>query len=187
MVANLLAGYAHIDALIAEGVDVFAMGSHKHLLELNTLVLCGTDEARRRLYAGHAHSTEQRFYEQAGGGIRAVVEWYGRHPDRSPWRRAAGVYIRILSRPQLFIEGNHRTGALVMSYLLVRGGLPPFVLSSEIAAGYFDPSTRIQNTDKGSAITMLRFPRLERHLADLLRTHADPALLRHHDAPPPAS
>jgi hypothetical protein len=45
-------------------------------------------------------------------------------------RRAAEVYIYILSEPQLFIAGNHRTGALVLSYILAREGRPPFVLTA---------------------------------------------------------
>ena len=60
----MLAGYAFVDALVAEGVDVLALGNSKHLLELNTLVLCGTDPARRELYARHIEATEHRFYEE---------------------------------------------------------------------------------------------------------------------------
>jgi hypothetical protein len=177
VVGNMLAGYAYVDGLVARGVDVFAMGSHRHLLELNTLVLCGTDEASRRAYEAAASRAEERFYDLPGGGIRDAVEWYARHSDRSPWRRAAGVYIRIVSQPQLFVEGNHRTGGLVMSYLLLREGLPPFVLSPRSAMSYFEPSSRIRNTGKEQAMSLLRFPRFERHLASLLQAHADPALL----------
>ena len=42
----MLAGYAFVDTLVADGVDVFALGQLKHLLELNALVLCGASEAR---------------------------------------------------------------------------------------------------------------------------------------------
>jgi hypothetical protein len=52
---------------------------------------------------------------------------------RIAWKRAAGVYVRTLSEPELFIEGNHRSGALVMSYILAREGYPPFVLTAENA------------------------------------------------------
>jgi hypothetical protein len=79
-----------------------------------------------------------------------VLEWHARHEGESAWSRAAGAYVRTLSKPQLFIEGNHRAGALMMSYILVREGRPPFVLSVENAGAYFDPSAVIRNTGVGS-------------------------------------
>src|SRR5262249_14976426 len=42
VIGNMMAGYAMVDALVADGVDLFALGNSKLLLELNTLVLCGT-------------------------------------------------------------------------------------------------------------------------------------------------
>jgi len=177
VVANMVAGYARVDRLVADGVDLFAMGSLKHLLELNTIVLCGCDQDGRAAYAGHLRSTEQRFYEEREGGIRDVVEWYARHRRASAWHRAAGVYVRILSRPQLFIEGNHRTGALAMSYILMRDGLPPFVLTTENAPAYFDPSTVIRTTRKQSLGSLFRLSGIKRRLAVVLARHANPAYL----------
>jgi prophage maintenance system killer protein len=172
-VRNMVAGYELVDALVADGIDLFAMGNLKYLLELNTTVLCGTDPGEREEYARHRQTTEQRFYEEQHGGIRDLVEWYeGRRSD-SPWMRAAGVYIRLLSRPQLFVEGNHRTGALAMSYVLVRENEAPFVLTSENAATYFDPSAVIQDTEKQGLAMLFRSPGLTRRLATFLLEHAD--------------
>ncbi len=172
-VANMVAGYELVDALVTGGVDLFAMGNLKYLLELNTTVLCGTDPVKREEYARHRQTTEQRFYEQRHGGIRDLVEWYEGRSGESPWMRAAGVYVRLLSRPQLFVEGNHRTGALAMSYVLVRENEPPFVLTTENAATYFDPSTVIQDTAKQGLAMLFRSPRLTRRLASFLLEHAD--------------
>jgi hypothetical protein len=155
------------------GIDLFALGSSKHLLELNALVLCGTSPARRQAYAGHLEATERRFYEERQGGVGDLVEWHARHDDESAWSRAAGAYVRILSKPQLFIEGNHRAGALVMSYILVHDGEPPFVLSVENAGAYFDPSTVIRNTAKNSPAMLFRLPGIRKRLAALLREHSD--------------
>lgn len=173
VVRNMVAGYALVDDLVARGVDVFAMGSLKYLLELNTVVLCGTDPASRKEYARHRETTEQRFYEQRHGGIRDLIEWYERHARQSAWKRAAGVYLRLLSRPQLFVEGNHRTGTLVMSYILVREGEPPFVLTTENAPSYFDPSTVIRDTQKQGLAMRFRAPGITRRLARVLVAHAD--------------
>jgi hypothetical protein len=172
-VTNMVAGYELVDALVAGGIDLFAMGNLKYLLELNTTVLCGTDPVKREEYARHRQTTEQRFYEEQHGGIRDLVEWYEGRSGESPWMRAAGMYIRLLSRPQLFLEGNHRTGALAMSYVLVRENEPPFVLTTENAATYFDPSAVIQDTEKQGLAMLFRSPGLTRRLATFLVDHAD--------------
>jgi hypothetical protein len=170
---NLLAGYARADELVAGSVDVLAMGRLKHLLELNSLVLCGASPERRVVYARHLEATERRFYGEGADGVGEVVEWAAAHQDDPPRERAAGVYVMMLSRPQLFIEGNHRTGALVMSCLLARAGLPPFVLSPECAEGYFDVSTCIRDTAKTGA-ARFRLGALQTRLAALLGEHIDP-------------
>jgi hypothetical protein len=170
---NLLAGYARVDELVAGSVDVLAMGRLKHLLELNSLVLCGASQERRVAYARHLEATERRFYGEGADGVGEVVEWAAAHQDDPPRERAAGVYVMMLSRPQLFIEGNHRTGALVMSCLLARAGLPPFVLSPECAEGYFDVSTCIRDTAKTGA-ARFRLGALQTRLAALLGEHIDP-------------
>jgi hypothetical protein len=173
IVSNMMAGYHLVDDLLAQHADLFAMGNLKLLLELNAVVLCGLSEGARAQAAAHLAATEQRFYEQEGGGIRDVVEWYTVHRADSPWRRAAGVYISILSEPELFIEGNHRTGALVMSYILAREGRPPFVLTAENAKAYLDPSTLITKTRKHSLVALFRVPKLKRYFADFLKEQAD--------------
>jgi hypothetical protein len=94
---------------VAAAVDVFAMGQLRNLLELNALVLCGTHPARRDAYARHFEATERRFYEERADGIQDLVEQCAGSRSGSPWERAAALYARMPSQPQLFIEGNHRT------------------------------------------------------------------------------
>ena len=166
-----MAGYALVDALVDARIDIFAMGRLKYLLELNRLVLWGAgaqDESAR-----HFEATERRFYEEQEGGIQDIVEWLVAHRGDSVWKRAAGVYVRILSKPQLFIEGNHRTGALVMSYLLVREAKPPFVLAVDNAEAYFDPSTLIRDIRKRSPAAIFRLPGIKHRFAKFLSAQAD--------------
>ena len=85
--------------------------------------------------------------------------------------------MRILSKPQLFIEGNHRTGALVMSYLLVRDGEPPFVLTVDNAEAFFDPSTVIRDIRKRSPAAIFRLPGIKKRFAKFLLAQADPRYL----------
>ena len=173
LIANMMTGYELVDSLVTRQLDLFAMGNLKLFLEMNAVVLCGRDEQGRRQAASHLAATEQRFYEQEDGGIRDIVEWHILHRAKSPWERAAGVYVRMLSEPELFIEGNHRTGALVMSYILAREGRPPFVLTTANARAYLDPSTLITETRKHSLVAVFRLPKIKRYFAKFLKEHGD--------------
>ena len=177
VVENLLAGYAYVDSLVEWGIDVFAKGQHKYLLELNNIVLCGPDQSQRAEFHQHIKATESRFYDEPGGGIEDLVEWRARHLGDSVWKLAAGVYVRALSKPQLFIEGNHRTGTLLASYLLLRAEQPPFVLTVENASAYFEPSTVIRNTSKLGAFGLFRLPGIKKRFAKFLEQQADPGYL----------
>lgn len=177
VIDNLMAGYAYVDELVAARTDLLALGNLKHLIELNSRVLCGTDETARRDSAEHLRLTEERFYNAPGGGIRDIVEWHQKHRDDAVWRRAAGVYIRILSEPQLFIEGNHRTGSLVVSYILARDGHPPFVLTSSNAPEFFDPSSLIKKIDKRQFLANLRIPHLKKRFARFLKRETDASFM----------
>lgn len=178
VVANMVSGYAYVDELIRDGNrNPFALGSLHELLEINRLVLCGPLASRRNAYAEHLKATERHFYDEREGGVRDLVEWMEDHRRHGVWERAAGIYIRVLSKPQLFLEGNHRSGTLIMSYVLGRAGLPPFVLTPENAAPYFDPSTLITNTPKKSLTMLFRMPSMKKHFAAFLKEQSNPAFL----------
>ena len=169
---NMLAGYALIDDYVARGVDLFALQNVGLLLEINATVLCGTDPERRAHYAAHLAASEQRFFGDDEGGVKALLDWYDAHRDESIWKRAAGVYIRILSKPQLFIEGNHRSGSLIVSYLLMRDGYPPFVLSLANAEAYFNPSTVIRKLPKRGVKVLFKLPGIKKRYARFLEQQA---------------
>lgn len=177
VVTNMVAGYRLIDQWIGEGTDPFAFGHSALMVVLNHLVLCGPRWRDDPESEAHRRATEAYFYEHREGGIGDLMQWYGLHRQASPWKLGAGVYVHILSEPQLFIEGNHRTGALLTSFLLVRSGRPPFVLSVDNARAYFDPSTLIKKTNKHALTTLFRLPKIRRETAAFLERHADPRLL----------
>lgn len=182
VIENLLAGYTYVDVLIDWDIDLFAMGKHKYLLELNNIVLCGPDQSLRAEFSRHIEATQSRFYDEPGGGIEDIVEWRARHLNASVWKLAAGLYVRALSKPQLFIEGNHRTGVLLTSYILLLAGKPPFVLTVENALAYFDPSTVIRNTSKLGPMALFRLPGINKRFARFLEDQADPSYLLTPDA-----
>jgi hypothetical protein len=178
IVENMLAGYAAVDDLLARKVDLFSVANLRQFLELNATVLCGVNPQTRAEAAQHLAATEKHFYDEKDGGIRDIIEWYEMHAREGAVLRAAGVYIRILSEPQLFIEGNHRTGALIMSYILARAGHPPFVLTVDNAHAYFDPSTLITKKKKKSLTLLFEMPRLKRNFAAFLTAQADARYLQ---------
>ena len=175
VVDNLVAGYAYVDGLVAADVDPFTLGHLKHLLELNVLVLCGSSAERRAAYARHLEASERRFYGDDVTGVRNVVEWVADHAAAAPAERAAGVYARMLAWPQLFIEGNHRTGVLAMSHVLLREGRAPFVLTPGNATAYFEISVGLREIALQNPATRFRLPALSGRLAALLAEDADRA------------
>lgn len=168
-VANMVNGYRFIDQLLAHGTNPFAMGNSALLLEVNALVLCGCDEQDRENFRLHIQQTRQKFYDDEQGGIGSLMEWYAFHENDNLWRKAAGLYIQITSQPQLFIEGNHRSAILLISYLLGREGYPPFVLTPDNAKELLDQTKSITELRKHGFSALIQTPRLCSRLAATLK------------------
>lgn len=169
---NMLTGYAYVNKLLMQDVDLLRPNDLHHLLELNHIVLCGPLPEHRKDYQQHIATTTDRFYKQQGFSITQLREWSERHRDDSPWKQAAGAYILMVSWPQLFEEGNHRTGALLMSSILVRLGKPPFVLSVNNAKGYFDPSSLAKSTQKSFFGLLYKLPKIKKKFARFLEENS---------------
>jgi prophage maintenance system killer protein len=171
--ANMVEGYRFIDQLLAQGTDLFAMGNSGLLLEINTLVLCGPHKQDRENYILHIEQNRQQFYDDPQGGIGSLMEWCEFHKHDNLWKRAAGLYIQIMSQPQLFIEGNHRSAILVVSFMLGREGYPPFVLTPGNAKELLDQSKEISELKKHSFGALIRTPKLRNKLATTLQRGLD--------------
>lgn len=168
IIENMLLGYDYLNSLLAHEVKLLHRTGLHHILELNFIVLCGTDTRIRKEYINHIKGTTDRFYEQEECNIGQLVTWYTENKKKSVWKRAAGVYILMLSQPQLFFEGNHRTGALLMSYILAYEGNPPFVLNFDNAEGYFNPSSLIKLTRKNVVSNLWKLPKIQKYFARFL-------------------
>lgn len=170
MISNLIEGYDLLNRILAENRDI----TPRDLLELNGIVHYGHDYRLRYEYNDVLEATKNKFLRYQ----RPLFKWYERHKNDSPFKRAAGVYVRILSMPQLFIEGNHRTGAMAASFILLRAGLPPFVLNVDNAVEYFNVSTDIKFTGDTATSHFKRLLKGEWKTArkvfeDLLRRRGD--------------
>jgi hypothetical protein len=170
---NMMSGYTFVDWAIADDSDLLDPQYVAGLLELNHIVLCGRDPNCRREYREHIQATALRFYTQDEFNIDDLLRWHREHAHESAWKRAAGVYVRVLSQPQLYFEGNHRTGALLMSYILARDGKAPFVLTVENARAYFDPSSLVKETKKTATTLLMKLPSMKKRFARFLEGQAD--------------
>src|SRR5208283_5004059 len=87
-------------------------------------------------------ANSQKFYTF----IDPIEKWYRNHMkgEPHPLKVAAEVYVAVLGFPQLFYEGNHRTGVLIANWISMFYGKPPFVLSAKNAVAYFKPSAEIK-------------------------------------------
>lgn len=149
LVTNIVEAYAYLNGLLEKGIDLFSPAGWYSILELNHIVLCGTDPGKRFEFHRHITETRTRFQEN----VSEVKSWYkDRGRDLKPHRKATEFYSIALSQPQLFIEGNHRTENIVLNYLLICEDAAPFVLDLGNAQEYFNLSTLIKFSDRHSLL-----------------------------------
>ena len=65
----------------------------------------------------------------------------------------------------------------MISYVLMRGGEPPFVVSADNAADYFEPSSAIGNIRRHSLTAFIKLPRLRTRIAEFLQRQTEPRYL----------
>lgn len=140
---RMVSAYSYLDDLLRERVPPFSSESIESMLLLNQRVHYGTDRRLLSEYRKALEATSDKFYRSIG----SLREWYERHRKRGkhPLKLAAEIYVRILGYPQLYVEGNHRTGSLIANWISVYHGFAPFVLSADNALAYFAPSMEIKS------------------------------------------
>jgi hypothetical protein len=169
---RMMLAYRHLDGLLRKGINPFSPQSLCEMLELNNLVHYGVDWALRLQYHKAIMFNEEKFYQ----GIAPVEKWYTRHMkgEPHPLKVAAEVYVAILGHPQLFVEGNHRTGSMISSWVSMYYGHPPFVLSKENAIAYFKPSAEIKKfADKSTWRGRSRLPKYRKCFKEFWEEYID--------------
>lgn len=114
----MLSAYSLLDQLVSREVDPFSRDGIGHVLMLNNRVHYGLDSALMAEFESAIDANAAKFYDN----IRPVRAWHEEHVKRGdhPLKVAAETYVSILGHPQLFIEGNHRTGSLIASWINLR-------------------------------------------------------------------
>jgi hypothetical protein len=174
---NMLTAYEFLDAVVHDGLDLFSNEGLEALLELNHLVLLGRGYDPRA-FGRHIAVTRRQFFDTFGRYVKPIRRWYRKHETENPYKVASQVYVGVLSQPQLYQEGNHRTGSLIASGILLQNGCPPFVLTRQNAIAYFNPSSEIKFTDKRTIHGKLRLPRYQHEFREFLQQNVNPAYVR---------
>ncbi len=169
---HMLCAYRYLDELVAQQVDPFSEPGKAGMLELNNRVHFGTDAALRDEFVKAIAANNEKFSKNVG----PIVGWCEKHMARgdSAYKLAAEVYVSILGQPQLFIEGNHRTGSLIASWINLVADCPPFVLSVDNAVAYFAPSAEIKHfADRSSWRGRARLPKYRKVFLAFWRQHVE--------------
>ncbi|MBV9230317.1 MAG: hypothetical protein JOZ18_13470 [Chloroflexi bacterium] len=169
---RMMSAFEYLDTLLAQQIPPFSSESIAHMLLLNQRVHYGTDQQLIAEYATALEATAEKFYQH----IEPIQQWYERHTQRGdhPLKVAAEIYVSILGYPQLYIEGNHRTGSLIADWISVYHGFPPFVLSVDNAIAYFAPSAEIKSfADKSTWRGRARLPKYRKSFLHFWERHVD--------------
>ena len=169
---RMMSAFNYLDMLLAQQIPPFSHESIAHMLILNNRVHYGTDQQLMREYASALEASAEKFYQHIG----PIQEWYERHMQRGnpPLKVAAEIYVAILGYPQLYIEGNHRTGSLIANWITVYHGFPPFVLSIDNAIAYFAPSAEIKSfANKSTWRGQARLPKYRKSFLQFWEHHLD--------------
>jgi hypothetical protein len=174
---NMLAAYEFLDAIVNNDLDLFSDKGLEALLQLNHLVLLGRGYDPRE-FGRHISVTRHQFFDNFRQYVKPIRRWYRKHETDNPYKVASQVYVGVLSQPQLYQEGNHRTGALIASGILLQNGCPPFVLTRQNAIAYFNPSSEIKFTDKRTVRGKLRLPKYQDDFRVFLQQNVNEAYVR---------
>ena len=169
---RMMSAFQYLDTLLAQQIPPFSRESIEHMLVLNERVHYGTDQQLMAEYAKAMQATAEKFYQHIG----PIQQWYEQHTKRGnhPLKLAAEIYVSILGYPQLYIEGNHRTGSLIANWITVYHGFPPFILSVENAIAYFAPSAEIKRfVNKSTWRGQAQLPKYRKSFLIFWESHID--------------
>jgi hypothetical protein len=174
---NMLTAYEFLDAVVHDEIDLFSDEGPEALLQLNHLVLLGKGYDLLA-FNRHITVTRRQFFENFRRYVKPIRRWYRKHDTDNPYKVASQIYVGVLSQPQLFQEGNHRTGSLIASGVLLQNNCPPFVLCRQNAVAYFNPSSEIKFTDKRTIRGKLRLPKYQHNFREFLQANVNQAYVR---------
>lgn len=149
LMENMLVAWEYMDYFIRnKDYSLFSSEGGPHMLEINHRVHYGVDYLQREEYTKAIDATTEKFSRQVG----PIRKYYKKKIEskKSIDKIASEIFISILGQPQLYIEGNHRSGSIVASWINLVHNKPPFVLSVDNALAFFQPAQEIKKFNKRS-------------------------------------
>lgn len=146
---NLLSAWDYIDYFIRKKeYSLLSDRGGPDMLEINHRIHYGLDYILREEYQKAIAATTEKFSSQ----IIPIRQYYKKNKKKNTSTDiiASEIYVSILGQPQLYIEGNHRSGAIVASWINLAHKRPPFVLTVENALAFFRPAQEIKKFNKRS-------------------------------------
>ncbi len=169
---KMMSAYEYLDSLLKDEVEPFSDKSFGMMLELNNLVHYGKNIKLRYGENEALQVSKEKFYKHIG----VLNRWYEKHKKRedNPLKIAAEIYVGIVGYPQLFVEGNHRTGSMISSWIDMYHGEPPFILSPDNAVAYFAPSSEIKHfSDKSTWRGRWKLPKYKKSFREFWEAYTE--------------
>lgn len=149
LITNMLTAWEYIDFILSKKhFNLLSAEGGPDMLEINHRVHYGLDYKLREEYIKAIDATTEKFSQQ----VVPIRKYYKKQTadDFSTYKIAAEIYISILGSPQLFFEGNHRSGSIIASWVNLVNSKPPFVLTVDNAISFFRPAQEIKKFNKRS-------------------------------------
>ncbi|RQT43039.1 Fic family protein [Burkholderia cepacia] len=151
----------NIHSLVLKGIDAEEAGRYRR----ENVVIAGA-------------STTPPDFMHLPAEMAALIDWYEAAGDRHPVERAAELHTRFV-KIHPFIDGNGRTGRLLLNFELMKAGYPPAIIRKEDRLAYYDALDKACVSGDYGDITRLVAESAQRSLD----TYLDVLGLRH--TPPP--
>lgn len=178
LMENMLTAWEYLDFFIKKkNYSLLSAKGGPDMLEINHRVHYGVNSAQREEYQKAMNATAEKFSTQIG----PIRQYYKKHmgKDTSVSKIAAEIYIAILGSPQLYIEGNHRSGSIVASWINLAHHKPPFVLTADNAIAFFRPAQEIKKFNKRSVWRSLtKLPKYKKDFEEFWTRHCDMRFVR---------
>jgi hypothetical protein len=173
LMQNMLLAWDYIDYFIKKkNYSLLSIEGGSDMLEINHRVHYGVNSSLRHEYNKAMDATTEKFSKQV-----VPIRKYFRKKSKlgtSKYHVAAEIFIAIIGMPQLYIEGNHRSGSIIASWVNLINEKPPFVLTSENAIAFFKPAQKIKKFNKKSLWrSMTKLPKYKKQFKTFWKNNCD--------------
>jgi hypothetical protein len=178
LMENMLLAWDYIDYLIKKNdYSLLSNEGGPAMLEVNHRVHYGVNHPLRHEYKKAIDATTEKFSRQ----VVPIRKYYRKKTKQgaSAYRIAAEIFIAIVGMPQLYIEGNHRSGSIIASWVNLVNEKPPFVLTVDNAVAFFRPAQEIKKFNKKSLWrSMTKLPKYKQEFKTFWKSHCDMAFVK---------